>query len=59
MMKNKNIEKIKWQERINRYLGNGKHDLVTLEHEAIVVIDDESATVYKHIEEVGYKKDAK
>lgn len=42
------IEKIKWQERIKEYLTDGRHDLVTLEHEAIVVIRDDKTTVHTH-----------
>lgn len=42
------IEKIKWQQRVREYLSDGKYDITTLEHEAIVVIDEDKATVYRH-----------
>ena len=41
------IEKIKWQERITEYLMDGKYDITTLEHEAIVVISEDGAKIYK------------
>lgn len=42
------IEKIKWQERVKEYLRDGKYDICTLEHEAIVVIGENGAKVYTH-----------
>lgn len=51
------IEKIKYQERIKKYIGSGKYDLATLEHEAIVVISENEVKVYKHQSEDVKEKD--